>query len=162
MHNYIIIFISCILNFKIQIQLQMLGSLLLLQLLLGFGTCQRYHSLATFYFRIGPNRSECPRVQTFQNNMSYGPCNFGKRLGVKYNKSSKYWVAIKNAKSFCGRNIIVKHNTRSIILKIMDECPSCIQNRIDMSLDALIELTGSKQKACAINRRLPRISWNFI
>ena len=45
----------------------------------------------------------------------------------------------------------------------MDECPSChIYNHIDMSLEALIELTGSKDKACAINNDLPKVSWYHI
>ena len=140
----------------------MIGGLLLLQLLVGFGVCKRHNSFATFYFRIGPDRTGCPRVQTFKDNMSYGPCNFGGKFGVKYTNNSKYWVAIKNAKSFCGKTIIVRHNKRSLKLKIMDECPSCINNNIDMSLDALIELTGSKRKACAINTKLPHVSWNFI
>ena len=29
-------------------------------------------------------------------------------------------------------------------------------------LDKIIELTGSKRKACAINTKLPHVSWNFI
>jgi hypothetical protein len=42
----------------------------------------------------------------------------------------------------------------------MDECPACKEyNHVDMSLDALIELTGSKENACAINRGLPMITW---
>lgn len=134
----------------------------LLLLILGSGVCRSYNSVATFYFRVSPDRSICPSVQTFRDNMRYGPCNFGKNYGVKYTIKSKYWVAIKNAKSFCGRNIIVRYNKRSLKLKIMDECPSCINNSIDMSLDALIELTGSTRKACAVDTKLPRISWNFI
>jgi hypothetical protein len=31
-----------------------------------------------------------------------------------------------------------------------------------MSLDALIELTGSKEAACSINRPMPIITWSWI
>ena len=45
-------------------------------------------------------------------------------------------------------------------LQVMDNCPGCAEdNHVDMSLDALIELTGSKQSACAINTVLPIITW---
>jgi hypothetical protein len=48
---------------------------------------------------------------------------------------------------------------KMIFLKIMDECPSCYKdNHIDMSLDALVELTGSKENACAIHKSSPLIS----
>jgi hypothetical protein len=121
------------------------------------------NTIATFYFRVGQDITGCPQVQTFNDNKSYGPCNFNGSFGVKYTKKSKYWAAIKNAKSYCGKNIIVYYNNRNIILKIMDECPGCYKdNHVDMGLDALVELTGSKENACAIHKPLPRISWKFI
>jgi hypothetical protein len=43
----------------------------------------------------------------------------------------------------------------------MDECPSC-DNKIDMGLEALIELTGSKENACSINQQLPDIKWKLL
>ena len=120
------------------------------------------NTIATFYFRTGPDLPGCPKVQTFNDNTRYGPCNFNKTYGVKYTKDSKYWVAIKNAKSHCGKNIIVYYNNRNIILKIMDECPGCYKdNHLDMSLDALVQLTGSKENTCAIHKPSPRISWKF-
>jgi hypothetical protein len=43
----------------------------------------------------------------------------------------------------------------------MDECPACKEdNHVDMGLDALIELTGSKEVACSINRPIPMITWS--
>jgi hypothetical protein len=121
------------------------------------------NTIATFYFRVGSDIQGCPQVQTFNDNNSYGPCNFNGTYGVKYTSESKYWAAIKNAKSYCGKDIIVNYNNNKIKLKIMDECPSChIYNQIDMSLEALIELTGSKEKACAINTDLPKVSWYHI
>jgi hypothetical protein len=120
------------------------------------------NTIATFYFRIGPDIQECPQVQTFNDNNSYGPCNFNDTFGVKYTSKSKYWVAIKNAKYYCGKDIIVNYNNNKIKLKVMDECPGChIDNRVDMSLEALVELTGSKDIACAINNSSPKISWYF-
>jgi len=120
------------------------------------------NTIATFYFRVGPDLIGCPHVQTFNDNISYGPCNFNGEYGGKYTSESKYWVAIKDSKSYCGKEIIVKYNKNKIKLKVMDECPACyIDNHVDMSLDALVELTGSKEKACAINTILPRISWYF-
>lgn len=120
------------------------------------------NTIATFYFRVGKDLIGCPRVQTFNDNNRYGPCNFNGNFGVKYTSQSKYWAAIKNAKLHCGKEIIVNYNKKKIKLKVMDECPAChIDNRVDMSLDALVELTGSKEKACAINTISPKISWYF-
>ena len=110
---------------------------------------------ATFYFRINDNISGCPDVQTFNDGNNYGPCE------VQYNLNSKYWCAIKNAKDHCGKSIIVYYKENQINLKVMDECPSC-NNNIDMSLEALIELTGSKENACAINQQLPDIKWKLL
>lgn len=114
-------------------------------------------SKATFYFRVGDDQDGCPPVQTFNDGNKYGPCD----QGVQYNSNSKYWCAIKNAQSSCGKKIRVNYNNRSIELTIMDECPGC-DNNVDMSLDALIELTGSKEAACAINQPLPDIQWHII
>ncbi len=116
---------------------------------------------ATFYFRVGPDVEGCPNVQTFNDGNSYGPCRSEDgSQGVKYTENSKYWAAISNAASRCGDTITVTYNGNSIKLKIMDECPACKEyNHVDMSLDALIELTGSKENACAINRGLPMITW---
>ena len=116
---------------------------------------------ASFYFRVGNDEPGCPKVQTFNDGKSYGPCNNGN--GVKYNGDSetKYWVAIKNAELYCGQTITISYQTNSIKLKVMDKCPSCSDYDLDMSLDALIELTGSVEKACSINTTPPIISWDF-
>lgn len=116
------------------------------------------HGKATFYFKIGDNIDGCPSVQSFNDGNSYGPCNFNGTQGVKYNLDSKYWCAIKNAKSYCGNKVVVYYENNFIELQVMDECPFC-DNNIDMSLEALIELTGSKENACAINKQLPQIKW---
>ena len=114
---------------------------------------------ATFYFRTGNDVEGCPSVQTFNDGMKYGPCNGG----VQYNSESKYWVAIANGGNHCGRSIRVLYNGNSIDLKVMDSCPACeSDNHVDMGLDALIELTGSKEEACAISLPQPKISWGFI
>jgi hypothetical protein len=110
---------------------------------------------ATFYFRINDDIDGCPDVQTFNDNNTYGPC------GAQYNSNSKYWCAIKNAKDYCGKSLTVYYKENSIDLIVMDECPSC-DNKVDMSLEALIELTGSKENACAINQELPDIKWNLL
>jgi hypothetical protein len=119
-------------------------------------------SIATFYFRVGPDVDGCPAVQTFNDGNSYGPCRSEDgSSGVKYTSDSKYWAAIGNAASRCGEMITVNYNGRSMQLRVMDECPAChTDNHVDMSLDALIELTGSKEAACAINRPLPIITWH--
>lgn len=113
-------------------------------------------SVATFYFRVGPDQVGCPAVQTFNDGRAYGPCN------VKYGESSKYWAAIKNGGQHCGDEITVNYNGKSLVLTVMDECPACgSDNHVDMSLDALIELTGSVNAACAINTLQPQITWGF-
>lgn len=116
---------------------------------------------ASFYFRIGIDKPGCPSVQTFNDGNAYGPCNNGN--GVKYdgNSESKYWVAVKNADLYCGKSITINYKSNSIKLKVMDKCPACSDNDLDMSLDALIELTGSVEAACSINTTPPIVNWNF-
>jgi hypothetical protein len=116
---------------------------------------------ASFYFRIGSDKPGCPSVQTFNDGNAYGPCNNGN--GIKYdgNGESKYWVAIKNADLYCGKSITINYKSNSIKLKVMDKCPSCSDNDLDMSLDALIELTGSIEAACSINTTPPIVNWKF-
>ena len=94
--------------------------------------------------------------------MSYGPCNGNQ--GVKYTYASKYWVAINGAKDYCGQQIRVNYEGNTIDLTIMDECPGCgVDNtKIDVGLESLIELTGSKEVACSIGRLQPEVTWDFI
>ena len=114
----------------------------------------------TFYFRVGNDQAGCPSVQSFSDGQSYGPCNGGK--GVKYGQESKYWVAIHGASGHCGKTITAKFGNKQMKFTVMDECPGCAHdNHIDMSLDGLIELTGSKEVACAIDRPMPQITWDF-
>lgn len=116
---------------------------------------------ASFYFRVEGDKQGCPSVQTFNDGNSYGPCNNGN--GVKYNgnSDSKYWVAVRNADIHCGKTITINYKTNSIKLKVMDKCPSCSDGDVDMSLDALIQLTGSIEAACSINTTPPIVSWHF-
>ena len=116
--------------------------------------------IPTYYFRINDDIPGCTPVQNFDNGFAFGPCNGGQ--GVFYNKNSKYWVAINDAKSHCGKQIKVNYKTNSLILTVMDKCPGCGNSKIDMSLEALIELTGSIEIACSINRPQPQITWEFI
>jgi hypothetical protein len=119
-------------------------------------------SIPTFYFRVGDNLSGCPPVQTFVGVGAQGPCNGGQ--GVLYNTNSKYWAAINGAVNHCGQQIRVYYNSNNIILTIMDQCPGCgsDNHRIDVGLEALVELTGSVENACAINKPLPEVTWEFI
>jgi hypothetical protein len=102
-------------------------------------------------------------VQNFDDNNRYGPCKSSDgSSGVAYTESSKYWVAIANAKDHCGETIRVFYNNNYLDLQVMDECPAChLDNHVDMSLDALIELTGTKELACAIHTIQPNIFWKF-
>jgi hypothetical protein len=118
-------------------------------------------SIATFYFRVGPDVNGCIPVQSFDDGNRYGPCRGEDGLsGVQYTSDSKYWAAIAHGGSRCGETITVNYKGKSLQLKVMDECPACSgDNHVDMSLDALIELTGSKEEACSINLPLPMITW---
>jgi hypothetical protein len=117
---------------------------------------QQGSSAATFYFRVGSDQPGCPNVQTFNDGNIYGPCN------AKYTSSSKYWAAISGGGRHCGEEITVSYGDRNIVLTVMDECPACaVDNHVDMSLDALIELTGSVEAACSINRLPPQVTWKF-
>jgi hypothetical protein len=119
-----------------------------------------YTTAATFFFRVGPNVQGCPAVQTFNDGNSYGPCNGGN--GVRYGPQSKYWVAIRNGAAHCDKTITATFQGRSIVLTVKDSCPGCAQsNHLDMGLDALIELTGSREAACAIDTVIPQVTWYF-
>lgn len=79
-----------------------------------------------------------------------------------FTANSKYWVAISGAAGHCGKKIIAKYGTRQVELTVMDECPGCAHdNHLDMSIEALVELTGSAENACAINRLPVDIQWQF-
>ncbi len=113
-------------------------------------------SVATFYFRVEGDQPGCPTLQTFNDGNIYGPCS------VQYGALSKYWVAIKNGGQHCNEQITASYGDKVLVLTVMDECPACgVDNHVDMSLDALIELTGSVNAACAINTEQPRIMWRF-
>jgi len=114
------------------------------------------NSIATYYFRVGDNVDGCLPVQNFGESLSYGSC------GLVYSSVSKYWAAIANGANHCGETIIVSYKGRTIKLTVQDSCPGCEgDNHVDMGLEALIELTGSKEEACAINTVLPQITWEF-
>jgi hypothetical protein len=113
-------------------------------------------TIGTYYFRVGGDQPGCPPVQTFNDGNIYGPCS------VQYGAQSKYWVAIKNGGQHCGEKITAYSGSKSIVLTVMDECPGCgSDNHLDMSLEALVELTGSVESACAINTVQPRLTWSF-
>jgi hypothetical protein len=113
----------------------------------------------SFYFVTGSIPAGCPSVQTFQDGQSYGPCNGGQ--GVKYSSASKYWAATYDAASHCGDTITMTYQGKSIQLVVMDQCPGCGDGHVDMGLDALIELTGSAEVACAINLPLAQVEWSY-
>ena len=119
-------------------------------------------SIATYYFRVGNDVPGCAPVQNFDDGNSYGPCNGNQ--GVKYTSDSKYWVAINGAKEYCGKQIRVNYEGNSLDLTIMDECPGCgaDDSKIDVGIEALIELTKSKEVACSIGRLQPEVTWDFI
>lgn len=119
-------------------------------------------STPTYYFRVGSDVEGCAPVQNFDDGMSYGPCNGNQ--GVKYTSESKYWVAINGAKEHCGKQIRVNYQGNSLDLTVMDECPGCgaDNHKIDVGLESLIELTGSKEVACSIGRLQPEVTWDFI
>lgn len=113
----------------------------------------------SYYFRIGPQIDGCAPVQSFDDGMSYGPCN--NNNGVRYTSDSKYWVAIHAGGSHCGQSITAHYGAKTMALQIMDVCPGCSDGHIDMGLEALVELTGTKEIACSINNPLPKITWEF-
>lgn len=112
----------------------------------------------TFYFRTGLDLSGCPPVQTFSDGQKYGPC-FG---GQIYGPQSKYWAAVRNGALHCGEAITMTYGANQISLTVMDDCPGCYaDNHVDMSLEAMVELGGSKEAACAINRLPMDVQWSF-
>ena len=130
---------------------------------LAFCTNTFFDTTATFYFRVGENKQGCPEAQTFNDGNFYGPCGINSQ-GIQYTgEAQKYIVAIKDARQHCNKVISAFFEGNSVNLTVGDNCFGCSSdNHLDMSLDALIELTGSKENACAINRLLPRISWKFV
>jgi hypothetical protein len=115
-------------------------------------------SSPTYYFRVGADQPGCAPVQNFDDGYAYGPCG----QGNKYGAHSKYWAANYNAKEHCGKPITLDYNGKKMVLTVADECPGCAaDNHVDMGLEALIELTGSAEAACAINRLPVKVSWSF-
>lgn len=116
----------------------------------------------TFYFRVNAMPAgQCPAVQTFNDGNFYGPCTNNLVDGVQYNQKARYYVAINGAKQNCGRRILATYKNRYLNLIVMDECPGCTDGHLDMGLEALIELTGSMENACAINQMPVQITWQF-
>ena len=71
-------------------------------------------------------------------------------------------MAIRDGGDHCGETIVATHGLRSIEVMVMDVCIGCKEdNHVDFGLEALIELTGSPEVACAINLPMPQITWKF-
>ncbi|KAI8911139.1 hypothetical protein EDD86DRAFT_204487 [Gorgonomyces haynaldii] len=108
----------------------------------------------TYYFRVNAFDSRCVPVQsTYESGVS--------ACGNQYGGGSAYWAAVTGGNQHCGQTATVTYQGRSIQVTILDECPGCGDGHIDMSLDALVDLTGSYEAACAINRGLPQLEWYY-
>jgi hypothetical protein len=144
---FLSIYSACVIPEQATTQIQNLGSI---------------KSILTYYFRIDKDLEGCAPVQNFNDGNSYGPCNGIQ--GVKYTSESKYWVAINGAKAHCGKQIRVNYQGNTIDFTVMDECLGCNSNnyKIDIGLEALVEITGSKEVACSIGRVQPEVTWDFI
>ncbi|KAI8908385.1 hypothetical protein EDD86DRAFT_207469 [Gorgonomyces haynaldii] len=107
----------------------------------------------TFYFNVGASGGSCPSSPNLSSGGVFSAC------GNQYNSGSKYWAAIKGSYGHCGESLIMTYQGRSITLEVRDECPGCGDGHVDMSLDALVELTGSYDAACAVNRMPVVVDW---
>jgi hypothetical protein len=117
---------------------------------------------ATYYFSDGSSHPGCAPVQTFNDGQRYGPCvGDDGQPGVLYGASSKYWAAVANGREHCGKNIRMCYGSSCIKLVVKDSCPGCDDGHVDFGLEALVELTGSDEHACAINRLQPQVTWGF-
>ncbi|GJN73424.1 rare lipoprotein A (RlpA)-like double-psi beta-barrel domain-containing protein [Purpureocillium lilacinum] len=52
--------------------------------------------------------------------------------------------AIYDKQSPCGRNIRVQYKDKSVTVRVVDRCPSCAENDLDLSASAFQSLTGDK------------------
>jgi len=120
-------------------------------------------SIATFYFRIKDDITGCAPVQTLNDSLFYGGCGENNK-GIQYNgEAQRYTVAIAHGNIHCNKKIKAFFEDNEIILTVKDSCIACeSDDHLDMSLEALVELTGSPTIACSIGRSLPRIQWKFI
>jgi hypothetical protein len=118
---------------------------------------------ATYYFSDGPTHPGCAPVQTFHDGLRYGPClGDDGESGVLYGPSSKYWAAVANGRDHCGKNIRMCYGSNCIKLVVKDSCIACESDgHVDFGLEALVELTGSDENACAINKLQPQVTWEF-
>lgn len=58
--------------------------------------------------------------------------------------------------------MIDERSGNSILLTVMDSCPKCEKDdHVDMGLEALVELTGSVERACAIDCLPAKVEWKF-
>jgi hypothetical protein len=137
--------------------------LLILPLLLTISTASA-STAPSFYFTTNqtPAAPRCPAVQTFNDGNRYGPCDtYDGKQGVLYGPQSKYWAATFDGGSHCGETIVMTYQGKTMKLMVMDQCPGCGDGHVDMGLDALIELTGSAEAACAIDRPPVQVEWSY-
>jgi chitodextrinase len=97
---------------------------------------------------------------TYYNDAGYGAC------GTQIDASSQYLVAVSaawftsanpNNDPLCNRiSVQVTYNGRTITVPVMDECPSCDANHIDLSEPAFAELAPTSLGV------VNGITWQFV
>ncbi|KAF8154296.1 riboflavine-aldehyde-forming enzyme [Crassisporium funariophilum] len=77
----------------------------------------------------------------------------------KTNNANDLIVALSTAKygngSNCGRNIIVRYNGKSVQAKVVDKCPGCKPDDVDLSPTAFSRLANK-----SVGRM--KVNWNFV
>lgn len=116
----------------------------------------------TYYFSTALTPpAPCAPLAPLDPAYRFGPCSSGGVPGVLYGPHAKYYAAIAGGASHCGEAITMTYNGNSVQLVVMDECPGCTDGHVDMSFDALMELTGSEVQACAIGILPITVEWSF-
>ncbi|EGC33310.1 hypothetical protein DICPUDRAFT_92439 [Dictyostelium purpureum] len=99
-------------------------------------------------------------VASYYNDAGTGACGtpINARTDMIVAIPTSYWTnpSNPNADPLCNSRIRVTHNGRSVELAVVDKCPTCGPNKIDISESAFIKLDGST------TRGIIDITWEFL
>ncbi|EGC33441.1 hypothetical protein DICPUDRAFT_88764 [Dictyostelium purpureum] len=98
-------------------------------------------------------------VASYYNDAGIGAC--GTQINAKTDLivaiPTSYWTSANpNADPLCNTKIKVTHGSNSVVLTVVDKCPTCGPNKIDISESAFILLAGSTVDG------IINVTWEFI
>jgi expansin (peptidoglycan-binding protein) len=68
----------------------------------------------------------------------------------------KYMNQVGSTKESCGKCVKVVYESKAIVLRVMDSCPGCGENKLDFSVPAFKALMGGLEKGRV------QVKWAFV